>query len=61
MGKTIHSIYVSFLLVIGLLSVLVISVKGGSYYTTPLQERPFHPLYSSLKPTGLYGSTMVKK
>ena len=55
MGKTIHSIYVSFLLVIGLLSVLVISVKGGSYYTTPLQERPFHPLYSSLKPTGLYG------
>jgi hypothetical protein len=55
MGKNVHKIYVVFLLVIGLMSVIAISVKGGSYYTTKLEERPFHPLYSSLKPTGLYG------
>lgn len=55
MGKTVHTIYVSVLLVIGLLSVLVIGVQGGSYYSAPLQERPFHPQYSALKPTGFYG------
>jgi hypothetical protein len=55
MGNAVHKIYVSFLLAIGLLSVVVISVKGGSYYATPLQERPFHPMYNALKPTGLYG------
>ena len=55
MGKSVHKIYIIFLLAIGLLSVIVITVYGGSYYTTPLQERPFHPHYGTLKPTGLYG------
>ncbi|MEW6510544.1 MAG: hypothetical protein AB1428_06235 [Bacteroidota bacterium] len=55
MGKTVHKVYVIFLIALGLLSVVVITVHGASYYTTSLTERPFHPEYDSLKPTGLYG------
>lgn len=28
---------------------------GGSYYSTPLSERVFHPLYPTLKPSGSVG------
>jgi hypothetical protein len=55
MAKTIHRVYVVFLVSIVLISTLTIGVYGAGYYVTPLQERPFHPQYELLKPTGLYG------
>ncbi|HMK39757.1 MAG TPA: hypothetical protein VK569_10475 [Bacteroidota bacterium] len=50
-----HKVYVFFLLAAGLLSTVVIGIHGAGYYATPLEDRPFHPQYSSLKPTGLLG------
>jgi hypothetical protein len=55
MAKDVHKVYVFFLLAAGVLSALVIGVHGAGYYATPLDERPFNPLYSSLKPTGILG------
>lgn len=39
----------------GLLTVVVIGIRGFDYYTTPGMERPFHADYDAFKPTGLYG------
>lgn len=55
MAKTIHTTYVIFLIAIGALSTLVIGTYGADYYTTSLQDRPFHSQYEVLKPTGIYG------
>jgi len=55
MAKDVHKVYVFFLLAAGLLSTVVIGIHGAGYYATPLEDRPFHPQYSSLKPTGLLG------
>ena len=55
MAKDVHKLYVLFLIAAGLLSAIVIGIHGAGYYTTSLEERPFHPQYSSLKPTGLLG------
>jgi len=55
MGTTIHKIYVLSLLGICALSTIVIGLYGSNYYSTSLEERPFHPLYDTLKPTGLAG------
>lgn len=55
MAKDVHKFYVLFLIAAGLLSAIVIGIHGAGYYTTPLEDRPFHPQYSSLKPTGLLG------
>jgi hypothetical protein len=53
-----RKIHVLVLVVLGFLAVTTIATiafKGGEYYTTPLQERPFHPLHEDLKPTGPFG------
>ena len=55
MARDVHKVYVFFLIAAGLLSTLVIGLHGSSYYSTPLEDRPFHPEYSSLKPTGSLG------
>lgn len=55
MAKDVHKVYVFFLIAAGLLSALVIGIHGAGYYATPLEDRPFHPQYTSLKPTGLLG------
>jgi hypothetical protein len=55
LAKDVHKFYVLFLIAAGLLSAIVIGIHGAGYYTTPLEDRPFHPQYSSLKPTGLLG------
>jgi hypothetical protein len=55
MRQTIH---VLILIVIGFLAVTTIATiafKGGEYYSTSLQERPFHPQHELLKPTGSFG------
>jgi len=55
MAKDVHKIYVLFLIGAGLLSTLVLGIHGAGFYTTPLEDRPFHPQYESLKPTGIVG------
>ena len=55
MAKDVHKIYVLFLIGAGLLSTVVLGIHGAGFYTTPLEDRPFHPQYESLKPTGLLG------
>ena len=55
MAKDVHKIYVLFLIGAGLLSTLVLGIHGAGFYATPLEERPFHPQYDSLKPTGIVG------
>ncbi len=47
--------YLLFLFVSALLATIIIGASGWGYYTTPLVDRPFHPQYESLKPTGLVG------
>lgn len=50
-----HAVY-TFLLVGSFLAVTaVIGLRGCSYYFTPLDERPFHQQYDTLKPTGIEG------
>jgi hypothetical protein len=48
-----HILFVVFLVAIGLLVPLAIGLRGCDYYTTPVAERPFHPRYEQLKPSGL--------
>lgn len=55
MGKKLHILYVVFLLSAGVLSAVVPGAFGSSYYTSSLEDRPFHPQYEILKPTGFYG------
>jgi hypothetical protein len=55
MAKDVHKVYIFFLFAAGLLSAIVLGIHGAGYYTTPLEDRPFHPEYTSLKPTGLLG------
>jgi hypothetical protein len=55
MAKDVHKVYVFFLIAAGLLSTIVLGIHGAGYYNTPLEDRPFHPQYTSLKPTGLLG------
>ena len=49
-----HSAYVLFLICIGLLALISLAVKGWSYYLTPVDERPFHEAYATMKPSGNY-------
>ena len=50
-----HSLYIALLIVTALLITLGAGVYGADYYLTPLQDRPFHPKYELLKPTGFLG------
>lgn len=61
-----HSAYVLFLICIGVLALISLAVKGWSYYLTPVDERPFHEAYATMKPSGNYthglgiiGATMI--
>ena len=55
MKQTVHTAYVLLLVGVAVLGSALPLLHGWSYYATPLEERPFHPLYESLKPTGFVG------
>ncbi len=55
MRGTVHSIYIGLLFFLGVLAALTPALRGFEYYLTPLAERPFHPLFDQLKPTGFEG------
>jgi hypothetical protein len=48
-----HTLFVVFLVCLGLLVPLAIGLRGCDYYRTPVADRPFHPQYEQLKPSGL--------
>lgn len=55
MSTTGHALYIAFLLSLALLAAGSASIFGTGYYLTAETERPFHPHYELLKPTGLLG------
>jgi hypothetical protein len=55
MQKPLHALYIAALITAGACIVGGAALYGADYYLTPLTERPFHPQYDLLKPTGLVG------
>ena len=49
-----HTVFIVFLVLIGMFAVVSLSVRGWSYYLTPMDERPFNPEYSAMRPSGPY-------
>lgn len=43
-----------FLVLVGVLAVVSLTVRGWGYYLSPMDERPFSPEYSVMKPSGPY-------
>jgi hypothetical protein len=48
-----HTLFIVFLVSLGLLVPLAIGLRGCDYYTTPVADRPFHSQYEQLKPSGV--------
>jgi hypothetical protein len=55
MSRTGHAVYIALLFSLSLAIVGGAAIYGAGYYLTPEKERPFHPQYDLLKPTGLLG------
>jgi hypothetical protein len=55
MSRTGHALFIAVLFSLGFLIVGGAAIYGADYYLTPEKERPFHPQYDLLKPTGLVG------
>jgi hypothetical protein len=55
MIRGIHALFIGILVVTGVAVTLGAAMYGADYYLTPLKERPFHPQYDTLKPTGYLG------
>ena len=55
MSKLIHFIYISVMSIIVVVVTSYIAIKGYSYYSTPIEERFYHPDYALLKPSGIFG------
>jgi hypothetical protein len=53
MKQLSHSVFVSFLLVLGIVTAVTIWLRNYDYYLTPLDLRPFNPRYEQLKPSGV--------
>jgi hypothetical protein len=55
LNKTIHAAFLTLLIGIGIISAVVIGLRGGDYYLASDKDKPFHADYELLKPTGLWG------
>lgn len=55
MNKTTHQIYIGILVSITVVVTAYLAYTGYSYYSTPLEERFYHPRHNWFKPSGLYG------
>lgn len=55
MRNPAHTIYLAFLLLVGVLTILTLGLHGCDFYLTSMNERPFHPQYAELKPSGTWG------
>lgn len=55
MSRTVHKIYIAVFVLLVIITILILSFSGFSYYNTSLEERFFHADHVSLKPSGLLG------
>lgn len=55
MSEIAHRIYIGVLVGIGFLTFVFLCYWGFSYYSTGIEERPFHQDHRSLKPSGAVG------
>lgn len=55
MSKTAHQLYIGSLVSIIVVVTTYLAYTGYSYYSTPLEERFYHPRHNWFKPSGLYG------
>ena len=55
MGSLKHKIYITILVTIVVIFVVVLYLKGHSYYSTSMEMRSFHSDHLLLKPSGLVG------
>ena len=55
MTKTAHRIFISILVAIVLITLIVLTYNGISYYRTSIEERFYHQDNSLLKPSGILG------
>jgi hypothetical protein len=58
MKERLHSVFVLFLILVGALAVISLSVRGWNYYLTPISERPFREDYTEMKPSGSYSHSL---
>jgi hypothetical protein len=55
MTRFVHRLSLSFYSLVVLLTIVVLTYVGYSYYRLPISERFFHPYYAMLKPSGIVG------
>jgi hypothetical protein len=55
MNKKIHTIYITFFFIIGILVTFLLGINGYQYYSTSIEERVFLSQHSMLRPSGLIG------
>jgi len=55
MTRFVHRISLSIYVVVVLVTIVILSYFGFSYYRLPIEDRFYHPLYEMLKPSGLIG------
>jgi hypothetical protein len=55
MTKNFHKVYIGSFFLVGIATVILLTINGFDYYTTPLEERFFNPNNELLKPSGVIG------
>lgn len=53
--KVVHALFILVMVAIVLATTTYLIYTGYSYYTTPLEERFYHPHHNWFKPSGIYG------
>ncbi len=55
LSKTTHTLYLAVMTLIVIATTAYLSYVGYSYYSTPFEERFYHPQHDWFKPSGAYG------
>jgi hypothetical protein len=55
MSKSLHTVFIATMVLVGVLTTLYLSYVGYDYYNTVLEERFYHPRHSWFKPSGAFG------
>ena len=55
MTRFVHRLSITFYSLIIFAAIVILTYIGLSYYSLPIEERFFHPLYQQLKPSGIIG------
>jgi hypothetical protein len=53
MNQLSHRLFLSFLILFGILIAVAVLARNVEYYFLPMEERPFHERYNDLKPSGI--------